>query len=325
MWYDGTGTIANPGSTDIRHLFADERGSIVLTQGAGTAINTYDEYGAMGPGNIGRIQYTGQMAIPAAGVHHYKARTYNPDLGRFLQTDPIGYADGMNLYAYVGGDPVNFRDPSGMERCGTFQYETGIWDPHTEKFIHTKIYTQTVCFPTGTGSFVIDLGDYDRERGGGAGGGDSTTPSIEEKIFEVICSLPSVGFSGGLENYKWWGGTAQGGLSFNPRTGELGIVISLAGGVGFEGGGYFSSGTFNVPSGQNVSISANLAGRIGASSIATSYGATLLGSGQGEFEFTGVRDYGAKSGRTPSGNASVSLNISSGGPKLYKLECENEK
>ena len=55
-----------------------------------------------------------QAWLPEIGLNYYKARLYSPTLGRFMQSDPIGYGDGVNFYDYVGGDPVNFTDPSGL-------------------------------------------------------------------------------------------------------------------------------------------------------------------------------------------------------------------
>lgn len=104
--------------TGRRFVHTDEHGSVIAlsdSSGASVATDTYDEYGIPGSGNTGRFQYTGQMWLPELGMYNYKARIYSPTLGRFLQTDPTGYDDGPNWYAYVANNPINGRDPTGTD------------------------------------------------------------------------------------------------------------------------------------------------------------------------------------------------------------------
>ena len=112
VWYEGSGTTAK------NWIYTNHLGSVVAlanTTGTSTATYTYGPYGEPNTttGNM-RFRYTGQQLIPALNLYYYKARFYSPTLGRFLQTDPIGQQDDMNLYAYVKNNTINSIDPTGM-------------------------------------------------------------------------------------------------------------------------------------------------------------------------------------------------------------------
>jgi len=49
-----------------------------------------------------------------SGLYFYRARYYDPSLGRFVSQDPIGITDDVNLYAYVGNNAINRVDPTGL-------------------------------------------------------------------------------------------------------------------------------------------------------------------------------------------------------------------
>ncbi len=104
---------------NVTYLYADESNSLIMTadaDGLVTGTQLYDPWGqpieSLNGINIG---YTGQFYEPEIGCYYYKARFYSPQLGRFLQPDPIGYSGGINLYEYCSSNPANLSDPLGLQ------------------------------------------------------------------------------------------------------------------------------------------------------------------------------------------------------------------
>ncbi|MBR0726905.1 RHS repeat-associated core domain-containing protein, partial [Bradyrhizobium manausense] len=117
----------------------DTLGSVIgsLSSASGTLTRTgYLPYGKSG--GAGPFGYTGQrIDSETNGLYNYRARHYSPALGRFLQADPIGYAGGAHLYAYVNNDPLNLTDPTGLTADGFGNGFRGIVNPNPVDLLST--------------------------------------------------------------------------------------------------------------------------------------------------------------------------------------------
>jgi RHS repeat-associated protein len=107
-------------STGTSHFLTDGSGStLALADPLGWigTMYTYDPFGGTtqsGAANDNSYQYTGREN-DGTSLYHYRARYHHPGMARFVSPDPLGLGGGdINLYSYVGGDPINGVDPLGL-------------------------------------------------------------------------------------------------------------------------------------------------------------------------------------------------------------------
>ena len=171
-WYEGTG------SAGRRYPISDRQGSVVaiLNDAGGVLeIDSYDENGMPQLQTDGtpvnkslQLGFNGALWVKDAGLYHMRAREYSPTLGRFMQTDPMGYADGLNFYNYAHSDSINGWDPTG------FGDVAGVVVNAPQKLLPSE---NAPGNPPGKGGPVF---------GNGPGGG---TPGVENSVTELVITF----------------------------------------------------------------------------------------------------------------------------------------
>ena len=174
---------------------ADETGSVVESYdytpfGRMTVFNAAgDEIAESTTGNP--YGFTGRRWDAETGLWYYRNRMYSPTLGRFLQPDPAGYVDGINLYAYVRNNPLVFVDPEGLTVkkivSGLFDAAPQIVDGLTSAFSQPNY---EAVFYGGTAMFT----------GGAATVFGAMTSETGVGMLGVIAGVPT--FSWGLTEFS---------------------------------------------------------------------------------------------------------------------------
>jgi RHS repeat-associated protein len=144
--YNSTGELIvnythDPRTDSVVSMHRDGKSYYYLNDGLGsvtglvdeneTLVNsyTYDAFGNVLSETAAVLNpygFTGRRLDKESGLMYYRARYYHPTIGRFISTDPIGFAGGINAYSYVLNNPINAIDPEGLKDCQE-EYADNFW------------------------------------------------------------------------------------------------------------------------------------------------------------------------------------------------------
>lgn len=204
------------------------------SSGSLTALNGTDSFGNLG------YNFTGRENDDFLGQMYYRARMYDPQLGRFTSEDPIGFSGGdINLYGYVKNKPMSSRDPFGLDDADQAFYASlplG-WDRQQASAAENeRIARISACYNKYKFSSVFS-------------GGDPTVESVLEYV--EIGSLSSLALDGVATRRKFLGPNTA---SSNPYASGINMVTKdINRGLGFPRIAGSPLGKYLTPIGTKVS------------------------------------------------------------------------
>ncbi|SEJ76686.1 RHS repeat domain-containing protein, partial [Achromobacter sp. NFACC18-2] len=101
------------------------------------------------------IRFQGQYLDPETGLHYNRHRYYDPQIGRFISKDPIGFAGGLNVYEYAD-NPLGWIDPLGLT-AGSGGHSSGTGKPRLTGATANSVYTKS----DGAGKVAVQNAIYD--------------------------------------------------------------------------------------------------------------------------------------------------------------------
>ncbi|HEY2033150.1 MAG TPA: RHS repeat-associated core domain-containing protein [Rhizomicrobium sp.] len=157
------------------YFHTNRQGSVIAMSGAGAAKvegpYTYDPYGSCFKGATSTpcdasgepYRFTGRRLDAETGLYYYRARCYSPVLGRFCQTDPVGYTADLNLYTAFANDPTDKSDPSGTQSRDYPACDS--CEPQSNTGLTADDYEQISEFFDAASGTAMGMGPYGAEAG----------------------------------------------------------------------------------------------------------------------------------------------------------------
>ncbi|MEE3329684.1 MAG: RHS repeat-associated core domain-containing protein, partial [Myxococcota bacterium] len=223
-----SGALTNAAGNVVENYVYDGYGGVTITDGAGAAVPA-TAWGTAQSALDNPYRFTARRFDEETGLYHFRARTFDPGKGRFLQRDPMGYVQGvMNLYAYVDGMPTKATDPTGRVQWKIDLYDKD-WpsaDDHVARFFFEydwkcKLVSKGKCEVVFTSGPRAWNTPYETQ------GAALTNFAIKEKE-DDSCYKVRWTASGSWNEWNLWGalgGAAAGGAAVS------GGVITISGGT----------------------------------------------------------------------------------------------